>query len=843
MSHRRRPRLPRPRLLAAALAAAVLLAPAALAPSAHAGDGVAGDAHPADAHAGDGRAGADLLADDGPVEAGIVVDKVENLPDDFVNGVDVSSVLALEDSGVVFRDADGEPGDLFALLAAADVTDVRVRVWNDPWDADGNGYGGGTVDADRAVEIGRRATEAGMRVLVDFHYSDFWADPGKQQAPRAWAGLTIAQKADALEEYTATSLRAFADAGVDVHLVQVGNETNNAVAGVSGWPGMAQLFSAGSRAVREVFPDALVALHFTNPETAGRYAGYAAQLAAHDVDYDVFASSYYPFWHGSLANLTQVLAQVATTHDKLVMVAETSWTHTLEDGDGHENVIRTPSAATAYPVSVQGQATAVRDVIDAVVQVGDAGIGVFYWEPAWLPVGPPDQVEANRVLWERDGSGWAASFAAEYDPEDAGQWYGGSAWDNQALFAFDGTALESLQVFRYARTGAVAPREVVGVDPVTVSVSDPADVVLPATVTVRYNDGGSEQQAVTWSDAARWIRGPGRYTIAGVTAEGLPVAASVTVLAANLVANPGFEQGEAGWTIAGTGATVAWDDPYEGERALHLWADAPFAFTVSQTLDVPPGAYTLTATGQGGDLGTGGQVLLGATTAAGTVSEPFALTGWQEWSTPVVSPVRVGDDGVVTVSVAGTLAGGAWGTIDDVRLVPLVAAGADTTALAELLARAADVDREGYTAPSLAALDAAVEAAGVLLSADAPAQADVDEVAALVGAALAALEPAAPSPAWDAEAVYTGGELVSYDGREFLATWWTRGEAPGSTPWGSWQEIAPAGADWVAAWTPSRIYTGGELVRHEGIAYEAQWWTRNQEPAAGPWGPWTVAGG
>src|SRR6187549_155946 len=113
----------------------------------------------------------------GPVEARIVVHKVENLPADFINGVDVSSVIALEESGVVFRDTAGEPADLFDVLADAGITDVRVRVWNDPFDAQGRGYGGGNVDVDRAVEIGKRATDAGLRVLVDFHYSDFWADP------------------------------------------------------------------------------------------------------------------------------------------------------------------------------------------------------------------------------------------------------------------------------------------------------------------------------------------------------------------------------------------------------------------------------------------------------------------------------------------------------------------------------------------------------------------------------------------------------------------------------------------------------------------------------------------
>jgi len=131
--------------------------------------------------------------DDGPVGAGIFVDKVEGLAEDFAMGVDVSTVLSLEESGVVFRDSAGQPADLFHVLADNGVNSVRVRVWNDPYDASGRGYGGGTVDVDRAVQIGQRATAAGLDTLVDFHYSDFWADPARQLVPKAWGALSDAE--------------------------------------------------------------------------------------------------------------------------------------------------------------------------------------------------------------------------------------------------------------------------------------------------------------------------------------------------------------------------------------------------------------------------------------------------------------------------------------------------------------------------------------------------------------------------------------------------------------------------------------------------------------------------
>ncbi len=362
---------------------------------------------------------------------------------------------------------------------------IRARIWHDPYDENGNGYGGGNNDLEAAIEIGKRAAQYDMKLLANFHYSDFWADPAKQQVPKAWKNLSFEDKKTAVYEYTKESLEKMIAAGVNVGMVQVGNETNSAFIGETNWTNISELFNEGSRAVREVDSDIMIALHFTNPETSGRYANIAKTLDENNVDYDVFASSYYPFWHGTLNNLTSVLQQVANTYQKDVMVVETSYTYTTEDGDGHPNTAPSETGQTLnYPVSVQGQATAVRDVIGAVVNVGEAGIGVFYWEPAWLPVGPAEDLESNKEKWERDGSGWASSYATEYDPEDAGEWYGGSAVDNQALFDFNGHPLASLNVFNYVFTGTTAPESVEEVRSISLQFAEGDDIILPETVTV-----------------------------------------------------------------------------------------------------------------------------------------------------------------------------------------------------------------------------------------------------------------------------------------------------------------------------------------------------------------------
>ena len=394
-------------------------------------------------------------------DAAVTVEPIEFNNPDFIRGMDVSSVLSLEQSGVKFYNSAGEEEDLFEILSDNGVNYIRVRVWNDPFDSAGNGYGGGNNDVASAAQIGRRAAQYNMKLLVDFHYSDFWADPGKQKAPKAWTSMTMNEKIAAVKSFTAESLETISAAGADIGMVQIGNETTLGIAGESSWWNMSRIFNAGSAAVRAFSPDVKVAIHFTNPEKTDTIKSLADFLHNYNVDYDVFATSYYPYWHGSLNNLTAVLNYAATKYGKETMVAETSYAYTLADSDGHPNTVSEYSNNTGadllWEFTPQGQADEVRAVMNAVNNVsGGKGLGVFYWEGAWITVGDTtglsgaaytNRVNQNKALWERDGSGWAASYSADFDPDDAGRWYGGSAVDNQAFFAPDGQVLSSLRVF------------------------------------------------------------------------------------------------------------------------------------------------------------------------------------------------------------------------------------------------------------------------------------------------------------------------------------------------------------------------------------------------------------
>lgn len=377
-------------------------------------------------------------AEDLKIESTLKVEKVEGLSDSFFLGADISSLLSLEESGREFYAFDGKEQDLFKTLDESGINCIRVRVWNNPFDAQGNGYGGGNCTVDTAIELGKRASAYGMGLLVDFHYSDFWADPGKQQAPKEWEKFCIEQKEEAIYNYTTDSLRKIIDSGIAVQMVQVGNEITGGICGETQKENVYRLVRSAAKAVRDIDKEILIAVHYTNPEWMV-YGDYANDLKTYEVDYDVFATSYYPEYHGTIDNLKEQLKKAHDIGGKKVMIAETSWS-------------RTSTNSGTYDRSIQGQADEIRACVQAMAELGECAIGVFYWEPAWIDVEGASEQEKH-TLREQHGAGWASSYAGEYDKEDAGKYYGATACIPSALFDEQGYPLESLKTFLYVRYG------------------------------------------------------------------------------------------------------------------------------------------------------------------------------------------------------------------------------------------------------------------------------------------------------------------------------------------------------------------------------------------------------
>ena len=623
---------------------------------------------------------------DVPEESGIFVQPIEDISDDFIRGMDASAVLAVENSGAKYYGFDGEEQDVFKTLAEAGVNYIRLRVWNDPYDENGNGYGGGNNDVATAIELGKRATQYGMKVCIDFHYSDFWADPTKQYVPKAWKGMNLEQKSDALYDFTVTSLTDILNAGVDVCMVQVGNEINKGMSGETFVSSVAELLKAGSSAVREVSKaagkDIQVAVHYTDIDKQGEVAKITTDLDKYGVDYDIFAMSYYSFWHGSMENMQDMAEYVQDTYGKKVVIAETSYCYTTEDGDGSGNSVSGDGdLVDGYDATVQGQADMLRDICAA---ADEADImGVFYWEGTWIPVGPADA--DNSSIWEKYGSGWASSYSGSYDPKDAGKYYGGCSWDNQAMFDFTGHPLDSLKVFRELKYGATAPLAVEKVPDVEVSCNVGAELALPETAQVVYNDKTANREvSVVWDaeqTAAIDTNIGGSYKVEGILQdeeldeEYRTVVANVEVKLINYVVNSGFEDSDTSmWKVTYNGKENPTDyqvnakDARTGEIAFHFWSASEMDFSIEQEVTgLEPGTYQLSAFSQGGDMLSSSVLELYAIADGQEYTQQFELTGYADWQEPTVADIKLTGDTIV-VGVRMKCNGGSWGTVDDFTL-------------------------------------------------------------------------------------------------------------------------------------------------------------------------------
>lgn len=617
---------------------------------------------------------------------GIYVEPIPNLSDNFIRGMDVSSILAEEKSGVKYYNAEGKEQDVFTTMAEAGVNYARIRIWNDPFDENGNGYGGGNNDLATAIALGKRATENGMKVCIDFHYSDFWADPAKQMCPKAWIDLSLEEKSNALYEFTKDSLTQLLENGVDVCMVQVGNETNNGMAGETQIPNIAKLMNSGSKAIREVSKnydkDIEVALHYTNANDYDGLDSILYKLSSFQVDYDIFALSYYPYWHGTFENLQNVMTNIQDKYGKKTLIAETAYCYTTENTDGSGNSVGEADLIDAYGATVQSQSTALRDVCATANDVG--ALGVFYWEGAWIAVG--DVNADNSPIWEEFGSGWASSYATAYDPNDAGKYYGGCSWDNQALFDATGKPLESLNTFKWLKYGTNADPAIDMIKIPTVTCNIGSDVDMPETIDVVYNNRSLNaalpvewyEEMVLNIDTSK----VGTYVITGrildenTTSDNpTEVFCNVNVERRNYVSNPSFEDSDTSmWKISYEGDKNPTDfqqkegDAHTGEYAFHFWSESEMSFNIEQEFeDLEPGTYELKAYFQGGDINENAQMEIYTNIDDTIVSDAFIAQGYANWQEPTISSIKV-TDGKLKIGIRIQCNAKGWGTIDDFTL-------------------------------------------------------------------------------------------------------------------------------------------------------------------------------
>ncbi len=463
---------------------------------------------------------------------------------EFIKGADISFLEEMMDLGAVFYDENGTKREVFSLLKENGVNSIRLRIWNQPENVPESG---GYCSLSKTIAMAKTIKEHGMSFMLDFHYSDWWADPQKQTKPKAWQGLSYHELIDAVYQYTKEVLLALEQAGASPDYVQIGNEIRSGMlfpdGEVPNFPGLVPLINAGIHAVREVGGkyDTKVVIHL---DQGGRFF-YLKEWFDQAMDnglqeFDIIAISYYPFWHGTFSEFRSSMDRLADTYHKPVIVAETAYAWRLSPsgfiGEQQERI----AGFTANP---EGQKTVLDLVMNITASVKDGmGLGVYYWEPVVSPaVGK---------------GGWCESMG---------------------VFGADQRALPALRSFRFEREMFIR-------DKVARICRDERYIIeagtksrLPEQLAVLLWDGTLEYETVVWQEPNSWkpvsntaeykeglhakgglsgdIR-PGCYEITGrLFNRNMEVKVLAEVREAddsfNFLRNPGFEAGMDGWEMDG----------------------------------------------------------------------------------------------------------------------------------------------------------------------------------------------------------------------------------------------------------------------------------------------------
>jgi len=368
----------------------------------------------------DGQCTISLYSDGNP-DTWASFDDIELVPGQAalsILGADISSLKKSEDLGGIYKDASSTAVDALQILKDHGLNYARLRVWVDPAD--------GYHDKAEILEMAVRLKKLDIKLLMDFHYSDNWADPGKQIKPAAWNNYDFEQLKKALYDHTFDVCDSLVAQGTPPDMIQVGNEINAGMLWPDGhtydppnWDNLAALLKEGYRAVKDCSSSTLVMLHIAEGGDNELARWWFDNITRRDVPFDVIGISYYAYWHGSLGELQYNLNDISARYDKDVIVVETAYAFTDGDNDNYLNIVDQTLAVQHYSLTPEGQRDMLRDVMSIVRAVPDGrGLGIFYWDATWTAV---------------DGNGW--------DNTDTTT---GNAWENQALFGFDSNVLPAL---------------------------------------------------------------------------------------------------------------------------------------------------------------------------------------------------------------------------------------------------------------------------------------------------------------------------------------------------------------------------------------------------------------
>ncbi len=342
----------------------------------------------------------------------------------FILGADVSSLQAMEDYGAKFHDFNGEEKDALEILKAHGMNYIRLRIWNDPETSfDRGDY----CNLENTISIAKRIKAAGLKLLLDFHYCDTWADWKSQKIPSAWKGQMVEQLADSVYQYTKEVLETLYQENAYPEMVQIGNEIGHGLLWDYGKlehpQNIVRFLNRGIDAVREAHTGDCRAEIMLHTESGGNVSGtqnFFEMLRNNGIkDYDVIGLSYYPYWAGDYQNLIDNMRNIKEKFGKKVIAVETAFPYTDASNDEMPNVVT--GELTIKEMGVSPSEENQRIVMEKVIKTvhgEDNGYGVFYWEPVWYCL---------------KGVGVSKDH--------------GNEWENQALFDCKGRALQGLHAF------------------------------------------------------------------------------------------------------------------------------------------------------------------------------------------------------------------------------------------------------------------------------------------------------------------------------------------------------------------------------------------------------------
>ncbi|MEP8623230.1 arabinogalactan endo-beta-1,4-galactanase [Enterobacter cloacae] len=366
------------------------------------------------------------------------------MPADFIKGADISTLLEAEQHGAKFYNQNGQQQDAIAILKANGVNYVRLRLWVDPQDASGKTYGGGSNNLENTIALAKRVKALGLKLLLDFHYSDFWTDPGKQFKPKAWEKMDYPQLKTAIHDYTRDTIARFKQEGVLPDMVQIGNEINGGMLWPEGkswgqgggeFDRLAGLLNAAISGLKENLTggeQVKIMLHLAEGTKNDTFRWWFDEIAKRGVPFDIIGLSMYTYWNGPISALKANMDDISKRYNKDVIVVEAAYGYTLDNCDNAENSFQAKEEKDGgYPGTVQCQYDYIHDLMQSVIDVPDhRGKGIFYWEPTWIAV---------------PGTTWATKAGMKYIHDE---WKEGNARENQALFDCQGKVLPSITVFK-----------------------------------------------------------------------------------------------------------------------------------------------------------------------------------------------------------------------------------------------------------------------------------------------------------------------------------------------------------------------------------------------------------